>query len=93
LSAFHRPDAVRCILGRHWTAAKFDEELFAVLHLTCFPRLLLEGLEDAEPAALGLGVQPGQRLAQRQCFLLPEAEALTRTTFVGLTAAIALAVI
>jgi hypothetical protein len=32
-------------------------------------------LEEAQPAALGLGVQPGYRLAQGQGLVLVEAEA------------------
>jgi hypothetical protein len=33
-------------------------------------------LEDAHPAALGLGIQPGHRLAQVQRLVLSEAETL-----------------
>jgi hypothetical protein len=76
ISALHGPNAVRCVPGRHWPAAQFDEELFALLLLPGFRRFLFVRLEDAQPAALGLGVQPGQRLAQRQGFIFPEAEAL-----------------
>src|SRR6516165_1343847 len=53
-----------------------DPEPLAPLLLRSLLRLLLVGLEDAQPAALGLGVQPGQRLAQGQGLVLVKAEAL-----------------
>jgi hypothetical protein len=42
---------------------RLDQEALAPLLLTSLLRLLLVRLEDAQPPALGLGVQPGQRLA------------------------------
>jgi hypothetical protein len=40
-----------------------------------FLGFFLVGLEEAQPAALGLGVQPGYRFAQCQGLVLVEAEA------------------
>src|SRR5262249_49860804 len=53
-----------------------DQEALAPLLLPCLLRLLLVRLEDAQPAAFGLGVQPGQGLAQGQGLVLIEAAVL-----------------
>ena len=78
LSSTDWPDAVLSVRGRHRATTDLDQETLALLFLPCLFGLFLMWFEDAQPAALGLGVQSGHGSAQAQGLAFIEAEALSK---------------
>ena len=70
------PGTVVGVQGVVGPTADLNPELLATLLLPCFLRLLLVRLEDAKPAAPGLGVQSGDGLAQGQGLVFIESDTL-----------------